>query len=48
MINVANSHESKETILVQLNQLDREGEQYMKHAEKKCHRIKSRRIPYSP
>ncbi len=48
MINVAKSHKSKEMILAQLNQLDREGEQYMKHAEKKYHRIKSGRIPFSP
>jgi hypothetical protein len=48
MINIAKSHKSKETILAQLNQLNQEGEQYMKHAEKKCHRIKSRRIPFSP
>ena len=48
MINVAKSHESKETVSAQLNQLDREGEQYMKHAEKKCCRIKSGCIPFSP
>jgi hypothetical protein len=48
MINVAKSHKSKETILAQHNQLDREGEQYMKHAEKKCCRIKSGCIPFSP
>jgi hypothetical protein len=48
MINVAKSHKSKETILAQLNQLDREGEQYMKHTEKKCRRIKSGCIPFPP
>jgi hypothetical protein len=48
MINVAKSHENKETISAQLNQLDWEGEQYMKHAEKKCCRIKFGRIPFSP
>ena len=31
-----------------LNKLDQEGEVYMKHAEKKCHRLKSGRIPFSP
>jgi hypothetical protein len=48
MINVANLHDGKEIILAKLNQLDREGEQYMRHAEKKCRRIKSGRIPFSP
>ena len=48
MINVANLHEGKEIILAKLNQLDQEGEQYMRHAEKKCRRIKSGRIPFSP
>ena len=41
MICVAESDGSKEAILAKLNQLDRKGEQYMKHAEKKCFRIKS-------
>jgi hypothetical protein len=31
-----------------LNKLDQEGEAYMKHAEKKCRRLKSGRIPFSP
>ncbi len=48
MISMAESDDSKEVILAKLNQLDWEGEQYMKHAEKKCHRIKSGRIPFSP
>jgi hypothetical protein len=34
--------------LAKLNKLDQEGEQYMKHAEKKCRQIKSGRIPFSP
>jgi hypothetical protein len=33
MINVANSHDGKEIISAKLNQLDREGEQYMQHQE---------------
>ncbi len=48
MISVAESDDSKEVILTKLNQLDREGEQYMKHAKKKCHRIKSGCILFSP
>jgi hypothetical protein len=48
MINVANLHDGKEIISAKLNQLDREGEQYMRHAEKKCRQIKSGRIPFSP
>ncbi len=31
-----------------LNKLDQEGEAYMKHVEKKCRRLKSGRIPFSP
>ena len=48
MINVAKSHDGKEIILAKLNQIDREGEQYMGHTKKKCHRIKSSCIPFSP
>jgi hypothetical protein len=36
MICVAESEDNKEAILAKLNQLNREGEQYMKYAEKKC------------
>ena len=36
MICVEESDGSKKAILAKLNQLDREGEQYMKHAGKKC------------
>jgi hypothetical protein len=45
---MAESDGSKEAILAKLNQLDQEGEQYMKHAEKKCCRIKLGQIPFSP
>jgi hypothetical protein len=48
MIRVAESDGSKEAILAKLNQLNREGEQYMKHAEKKCRQNKSGQIPFSP
>ncbi len=41
MIRVAESDSSKEAILAKLNQLDQEGEHYMKHAEKKCCQITS-------
>jgi hypothetical protein len=34
MVNAASSNETKEAILEQLNKLDKEGEAYMKHAEK--------------
>jgi hypothetical protein len=47
MMSVAESDDSKEVISAKLNQLDREGEQYMKHAKKKCRRIKSGCIPFS-
>jgi hypothetical protein len=48
MIHVAESKENKEVILAKLNKHDREGEQYMKHAEKKCCQIKLGCIPFSP
>jgi hypothetical protein len=48
MINVANLHDGKEIILAKLNQLYWEGEQYIRHAKKKCCWIKSGRIPFSP
>jgi hypothetical protein len=48
MVNATLSNESKEVISKQLNQLDKEGEEYMKHAEKKCWRLKLGRIPFSP
>jgi hypothetical protein len=38
----------KDDLAQTLNYLDREGEAYMKHAEKKCCRLKSGRIPFSP
>ncbi len=48
MISMAESNDSKEVISAKLNQLDREGEQYMKYANKKCRRIKLGCIPFSP
>jgi RecA/RadA recombinase len=48
MVQVASSNKTKEKVLAQLNKLDKEGEVYMKHAEKKCQKLKSGRIPFSP
>jgi hypothetical protein len=48
MVNAASSNKSNEVISKQLNKLDKEGEEYMKNAEKKCRRLKLRRIPFSP
>jgi hypothetical protein len=48
MVNAASSNKFKEVISKQFNKLDREEEEYMKHAEKKCQRLKSGRIPFSP
>ena len=48
MINIAKSHDNKEIILAELNQLGRDGEQYMKHAKQKCRQIKSGCIAFSP
>jgi len=39
---------SKSDMAQTLNKLDQEGEAYTKHAEKKCRRLKSGRIPFSP
>jgi hypothetical protein len=36
MVQVASSNKTKEKVLAHLNKLDKEGEAYMKHAEKKC------------
>jgi hypothetical protein len=47
MVNAASSDETKEVIL-ELNKLDKEGEAYMKHAEKKCRKLKLGCIPFSP
>jgi len=48
MVAAASSGASKTDIAQTLNKLDQEGEAYMKHAEKKCCRLKSGRIPFSP
>jgi hypothetical protein len=48
MVTVASSDKPKAEIATALNKLDKEGEEYMKHAEKKCQKLKSGRIPFSP
>ena len=48
MVAAASSSASPTEIARTLNKLNQEGEAYMKHAEKKCHRLKSGRIPFSP
>jgi hypothetical protein len=48
MVAVATSNQPKAEIAKALNKLDKEGEAYKKHAEKKCRRLKSGRIPFSP
>ena len=47
MVEAASSGDSKDVLAMTLNKLDQEGEAYMKHAEKKCCRLKSGRIPFS-
>jgi hypothetical protein len=42
------SSKSRRKVAKCLNQLDDELGQYMRHAEKKCRKIKSGRIPFSP
>ncbi len=48
MVAIATFDQPKTDIAKALNKLDKEGEAYMKHAEKKCHRLKSGHIPFSP
>ncbi len=48
MVQAASSNKNKEKVLAQLNKLDKEGERYMKHAKKKCQKLKSGHIPFSP
>ncbi len=48
MVAVATSDQPKAQIAKALNKLDKEGEAYMKHAEKKCCRLKSGCISFSP
>jgi hypothetical protein len=48
MVAVATSNQPKAEITKALNKLDKEEEAYMKHAEKKCRRLKSGCIPFSP
>jgi hypothetical protein len=48
MVAIATSNQPKSDIAKALNKLDKEGEAYMKHAEKKCRRLKSGCIPFSP
>jgi hypothetical protein len=45
MVEAASSGDSKDVQAKKLNKLDQEA--YMKHAEKKCRRLKSGRIPFS-
>jgi hypothetical protein len=48
MVETASSNKPKEAISKQLHKFDKEGEEYMKHAEKKCRKLKSGHIPFSP
>jgi hypothetical protein len=48
MVKVASSENPKAEKVTALNKLDKEGEAYMKHTDKKCQRLKSGRIPFSP
>jgi hypothetical protein len=48
MVAAASSAEPKETISKKLNKLDKEGKACMKHPKKKCWRLKSGRISFSP
>ena len=48
MVAAALSGAPKDDMAQKLNKLDQEGEACMKHAEKKCCRLKSGRISFSP
>ncbi len=48
MVVVALLGAPKDELAQTLNKLDREGEAYMNHGEKKCRRLKSGWIPFSP
>jgi hypothetical protein len=48
MVTIATSNQPKADIAKALNKLDKEGEAYMKHKEKKSCRLKSDCIPFSP
>ena len=48
MVSAATSGDPGTVIAQTLNKLDQEGEAYMKHAEKKCHWLKSGWISFSP
>ncbi len=48
MVTVATSDQPKTETAKALNKLDKKGETYMKHAEKKCRKLKSGRILFSP
>ena len=48
MVAAASLGTSKTVFAQTLNKLDQEWEAYMKHAEKKCRRLKSGWIPFSP
>jgi len=48
LIRAEASSSSNELVRWKVNRIDRESNQYMSHAEKKCRRIKNGRIPFSP
>jgi len=48
MVTAATLNAPKSEIAQTLNKIDQEGEAYMKYAEKKCCRLKSGWIPFSP
>jgi hypothetical protein len=48
MVAIATSDQPKADIAKALNKLNKEWKAYMKYAEKKCCRLKSGRIPFSP
>ncbi len=48
IVQAASSNKTNEKVLALLNKLDKEGEGYMKHARKKCQKLKSGCNPFSP
>ena len=45
---IEKSNLSRDSKRAELDKVDEEGKQYMRRAEKKCRRIRSGRIPFSP
>ena len=48
LLEVSNSSQTKAEVKLKVDKIDVESSQYKRHAEKRCRKIKSGRIPFSP